>query len=584
MPAPLKAVLLGAFLLPALCTGADWTVAKSAHFEVYSQDSEAEARIALQWFEQLRATVLREAGIDVSGRRAVRVIGFRSENEYSRYRMTPTADAYFVGADEGDTIVMPSLAETCFTMAAHEYAHLIQHAAASHLPPWLSEGLADVFSTVRWDQRGSRIGGELPGRLDVLRRHAWMPLQQLLVLPANSPLRNDRTTAALFYAESWILTEMLALSPAYRPRFASLLAALTSGADSAKAVESTYGKPLDAVRRDLVAWMGRRRGQSILLVSPPADAGVMSVAKVPAGAVQLMMAELLLAAGDLSEAESAYRDLTRETPERAEVWAGLGAIAAARKQYDEARALWKRAMDQGIGDAGICFRYAELLEGDVAHQEERRAALERAVALRPEFDDGRWVLALLEENSGHFQTALAHLQAMREVAPARAYHYWCTVADALTGLGRSEEATAAAGRALETAATAEERVYAAQLAHIARTHLAVRLARDEAGNPRMVTTRVPNDAVGFNPFIEPDDDLRRVQGTLREIECGSPPMRFFVDTPAGRLALTIPDPTRVQMRNAPAEFVCGPQPGNAVIVEYAATKEKEGIVRGVEFK
>jgi hypothetical protein len=173
---------------------------------------------------------------------------------------------------------------------------------------------------------------------------------------------------------------------------------------------------------------------------------------------------------------------------------------------------------------------------------------------------------------------------MREVAPPRAYYYWCTVADALTGLGRGDEAQAAARLASERAATTEERGHAAELAYIARTHMAVRLARDAAGNLQMVTTRVPNDATGFNPFIEPADDLRRVQGTLREIECGAQTMRLSVDSAGGRLALTIPDPRRVQMRNAPEEFVCGPQPGNSVLVEYAATKEKEGIVRGLEFQ
>jgi hypothetical protein len=95
---------------------------------------------------------------------------------------------------------------------------------------------------------------------------------------------------------------------------------------------------------------------------------------------------------------------------------------------------------------------------------------------------------------------------------------------------------------------------------------------------------VPNDDNRFNPFIEPSDDLRRVHGTLREIECGSPAMRITVDTSGGSLKLTIPDPTRVQTGNAPSEFICGPQPGNTVVAEYAATKEKEGIVRRLEFQ
>jgi hypothetical protein len=40
------------------------------------------------------------------------------------------------------------------------------------------------------------------------------------------------------------------------------------------------------------------------------------------------------------------------------------------------------------------------------------------------------------------------------------------------------------------------------------------------------------------------------------------------------------------MRNAPPEFVCGPQEANQVLVEYAVSKNKgtDGLVRGVEFR
>jgi len=102
-----------------------------------------------------------------------------------------------------------------------------------------------------------------------------------------------------------------------------------------------------------------------------------------------------------------------------------------------------------------------------------------------------------------------------------------------------------------------------------------------------VTTRIPHNATNWNPFIEPSDDMRSVQGTLREIECSEKGMRILVDTTSGRLTLAIPDPSHVQMRNAPAEFTCGPQPGSPVTAEFAVTKAPEnsdGVVRGLEFR
>jgi len=579
-PALRNTILLALLLLPP-AAASDWTLVRNGRFEIYSQEGEASARAALEWFEQLRAAVRQETGVDVTGRNPVRVIGFASDAEYSRYRPGPAADAYYVGTGDRDFIVMPSLAESSFPTAAHEYAHVIQHSMERRLPPWLSEGLADLFSTLRIDKRGGRVGGEVPGRLNVLRRGVWIPLDRLLSMP--EPVHGDRGSSEMFYAESWALAEMLSLSPAYRPQFGSLIAALSKGAAGPSALTSTYARPLGAIHRDVVAWTAGKRGKPIPLAAIEPEIGVVTIAAVSARTVQLVMAQLLLTTGDLAGAESAYRDLARESPDFGDVWAGLGAVAAARHQFDEARKLWKRALDRGLADAAICFRYAELLDREGADQDERRAALFRAIQLQPEFDDARWLLALAESNAGKYESALAQLEAMRDIAPARAFYYWCTMADVLTGLGRSDDARNAAHRASEHAATPEERARAAQLAYVAQTRLAVRMSRDADGKARMVTTRVPNDATDFNPFVEPADDLRRVQGALREIDCRDG-MRLIVETSAARITLTIADPKRVQMRNAPPEFVCGPQPGNPVIVEYAATGQTQGILRGVEFR
>ncbi len=73
---------------------------------------------------------------------------------------------------------------------------------------------------------------------------------------------------------------------------------------------------------------------------------------------------------------------------------------------------------------------------------------------------------------------------------------------------------------------------------------------------------------------------------MREITCGEKSTRFVVETAGTLLRLMIEDPSRVRMRNAPTEFVCGPQEKNRVLVEYAVSKSKgsDGIVRGMDFR
>ena len=576
------AALLPLVFSMVLRAATPWNVARSPHFSVYSHRSDGEARAALAWFEQLRATVTAHFGLNLDDSRPVSVFGFNSAGEYEPYRLRATADAYYVAGDGQDYIVMPTVGSERFATAAHEYAHLVLHRAGAHLPPWLSEGLADVFSTIRIAHRGIQVGGEPFGRASALRGRAWLPLESLLSLPADSPLRGTRGGSDIFYAQSWALTEMLLFSPQYAPRFPQFVAALSKApASGAEALAGTYAKPLAAIARDLEVWVSRRKSAPIVLAAAP-PAAVPAIQSIQASdlSVQLMLAAMLLAAEDLDGAESIYRATALDAPEDPSVLAGLATVALAQGKPDESRKLFQQALSFGLTDAGLCYRYAALLDRTGGSVEERRAALQRAVASRAGFDDARYALALLEKNSGNDAAALAELRAMREVAPPRAYHYWFAVADALAALGRNDEAVSAAKKASEFASDAEERALVAQLAYQARTHLAVRFAFDASGHPQLVTTRVPNDATAWNPFIQPTDDIRRVEGTLREVDCAGPVVRMLVETGTGRITILIPDPSHVQMRNAPSEFVCGPQSPADIIVQC----NREGIARGIEFR
>jgi hypothetical protein len=142
---------------------ASWTVARSSHFEVYSQEDEKTARSGLERLEELRAFVAQQTGMAPDGSDAVRVIAFRSPGEYAPYRLQFNADAYYIGSETRHYLVLPSLDARSFGTVAHEYAHFLFQLAGLHLPPWLREGMADVFSSVRFGP-GSHIGGELPDR------------------------------------------------------------------------------------------------------------------------------------------------------------------------------------------------------------------------------------------------------------------------------------------------------------------------------------------------------------------------------------------------------------------------------------
>jgi tetratricopeptide (TPR) repeat protein len=537
-----------------------WRLTRSGHFEIYSQSSDQRARAMLEWFEQLRAFFEQQRGWTADAATPVRVIVFASEQEYQPYRLRSASDAYYVGTRSQNYIVMATDDPAHFGLAAHEYAHLVMHTSGEQLPPWLKEGLAEFFATLHITGHGTELGGPLPGRLRTLKTRAWMPIAEVLSASEESHARQERSAADLFYAESWALTEMLLLSPKY-------------------AQSSTTDLDAEAATRDLHQWIDQPKLPVIQLpevVAPPVD---VEVSDVPTVAAQFLLAEVLLAAGQFDRAAERFHAL----PDSAEKSAALGAIALHQGDSAGARRAWKRAIDEGIADAQLCYTYAILADQAGLPADDIRPALQRAIELQPDFDDAHYQFALLEKNARHYEAALEQFHAMRTVPGTRAYTYWLALADTFNELGRRDQAQSAARRASELATTAAERTHAAEETYIAETDPGVQFARDASGHLQLVTTRMPHQQSDWNPFIEPGDDIRRIQGQLREIDCGQP-TTIRVEAAGKLVTLAIPDLGHVQMRHAPSEFVCGPQsPAALVSVDYAQSKNGTGIVRGIEF-
>jgi len=523
----------------------------------------------LQHFEQLRAFFL-QSPWQAASPRPVRVIVFASPAEYQPYRLRPASDAYYVGSGDRDYIVMSGADFADFAVAAHEYTHLILRAANLRLPPWLKEGLAELYSTLKIDDRGAQLGGPLPARLETLRKRAWMPLGELMAMPDASLRHQERGAADLFYAESWALAGMLALSPSYAAGFQQFIAAGGVGSPST-----------DVLTQDLRIWVESGASASVLLPPVSSDSAAVEVSDVSPIESQLLLGQVLLAAGEFDRAQAIYTAL----PDSAEVSGGLGTIALHKGDTTAARLAWKRAISQGVTDAQLCYRYAILADQAGLSADDIRPALERAVTLEPDFDDARYQLALLHKNAGRYELALEQFQAMRRLPDGRAYAYWLALANTFNELGRREDAQTAAEHATQFATTPTERARAAQQTYIAQTDPGVQFARDPSGHLILATTRMPHQTADWNPFIEPGDEVHRLHGELREVHCDKT-TTIRVEAAGKLVTLAIPDLQHVQMRHAPPEFTCGPQRPTPVTIDFAKASNgnAEGVVRGMDFQ
>ena len=578
--------------LPAACRASrsQWTLVQSSHFEVYSQAGERDGRSALLWFEQLREFCARMRIAQASRRSEshgpVRVIGFRSAKEYAEFRLQPAADAYFIGGETADYIVMPRLGSEHFGVAAHEYAHLFLHSQGLQLPLWLAEGIAEVFSTVRIGENSGAIGGDLPMRTHILRERQWIPLAQLLTTAA-STIRVNRNAAEVFYAESWALTQMLVFSPAYAARFGVLWDVMQSGAHDPETIARVYGKPLTAIGADLHDWVQQSRF-GVPLPGIPSVSQPVQVSQLTSFESHVMIADLLLACADLARAKREYRELANERPHDARVAAALGNVALREGDRNMAREQWERAIQLGIQDPMLCYRYAILAEDAELPVADISQALRRAIGLKADFDDARYKLGLLEGNSGHYEAAIEQFRAMRSVSAERAYGYWAALAAALTETDQRREAKEAAAEAMRYATNALQRDSAARLAYAAATDLTVRFSRDVNGNLQMVTARKPHGMNDWNPFIEPDDRIISVEGQIQMVECRAGRISGFkIATGSGLLEIALPDPSHVLIRGGTPEFVCDASDERKVAIHYAAFEKHaaaDGVLREMEFR
>ncbi|HMF75227.1 MAG TPA: hypothetical protein VK604_06155 [Bryobacteraceae bacterium] len=568
-----------------------WTVAQNSHFEVYSQTPGATANKAFTWFEQLRTFFqqngLLGAGFNDHDRPPLRVIGFRSEKEYEEFRLRPVSDAYYVTDGTRDYIVMAALRSRNFDTAAHEYAHYVLHATGLKLPTWMNEGLAEFFSTLRWNANGYELGGDLPARTQTLRRNRWLPLAGLLDLTRNPSMPYTRKDAAIFYAESWALVDMLITSPHYAGHFHELVSELSAGSNTSQTFRKIYGKSPDELKTDLENWVGQARSTRFVL-NRPAEFAMPHSSELSPRQAAFLLAQLSLVSGHVEQAQARYKELLREAPDDPDLRAALGAIALRHGNRQEALAQWRQAIRGNVTDARLCYRYALLAEEAQMDVQDVKAALERAVALAPDFDDARYKLALLQNHAGEYQSAVEQLRAMQVPTGERRYAYWTALASALTELDKREEAKEAAHEAIKAAQTETDRSHARQMAYTAATDLTVQFATDSQGHSQMVTTRVPHGTADWNPFIEASDHMRRATGTLGEVFCAAGKLTgFLLRTSDGAITVEVPDPLHVLMRNSPSEFFCGPMQEKPIEAEYTVVQtagKTTNVLRGMTFQ
>lgn len=224
--------VLGAGLVLAVCAlgqaragEPEWLKVATPRYTVLSQWDEPRTLAWVRDYDRFIDSVATLLHVDTATLPPLTVVIFARERDFTRYlpdradgEKTPLAKAFFarretwgvagLAGDAGDE-------DAARALMFHEGVHwLTSLDYPIRFPPWLDEGLAQLFSTARVVNGAVQWGAPAPDMLQFLRRKPLLPTDSVLAARRSDPLFDSGTHTGTFYAQSWALVHYLLLGPA----------------------------------------------------------------------------------------------------------------------------------------------------------------------------------------------------------------------------------------------------------------------------------------------------------------------------------------------------------------------------------
>ena len=377
----------------------EYTELATPHFTLLTAQGPDEARAVAQrlWAFRLALEALLGAPLESS----VPVTIFALDGEdWRRYAAPRSGLAGWFSAEPFAADLMfdaSTKPRQALELTLHEYTHHLLRALGAgpqRLPPFLDEGLAELFGAARFTPRELRFEPRVD-HLALLRGESWMPFERALEVGRRDAEYLEHGPARLFYAQAWATAYYVLATDATRgrqplPAYLAALREIDVDADAAsrervqrRAAEQLLGHGADAANDAIRSALLRRGALGDVVLRLPRAAlqpVPMSVRHVEVEEFELRLAELMLRLGNRA---TLARGLLRAVPEgspfapRARVGAALAVLQSGERPYATAL-LDDPALEGGI-DAGTGVRLARgLLQLGLPSSDELAATGARA--------------------------------------------------------------------------------------------------------------------------------------------------------------------------------------------------------------
>lgn len=398
-------VLLGSSLEAA----PKWRRLKTERYEILSQLSEKKTRAWSEEFSQYLSALRTEITPIDRLLSPLTVVLFADEDDFEPYRPArpdgkpQEVAGVFVSQETWAVIGMGRSLddETTRRIIFHEGVHWYMHSLLFKTPHWLSEGLAEVFSTFEIRDGKMCWGTPIDWHILLLRQTPLIPADQLLAAQRNDNTFNDDEKTGIYYAQSWALVHYLMFGKREGDR--SALAKYLddwnrTGMGASATLLRGLGKSYKELNEALDSYIND--GKYFIVNMPAPAKGVSKIEFTEASPyeVQLALARLAYGTDRRALADRHIGAAEKLAPARPAIMDLKVMLAAQDKDETNLGALVQQALDMGSTDAWTLVLAADgkLREHTVPSAAVARQAAnlcELAINRRPNLENAYLTLA-----------------------------------------------------------------------------------------------------------------------------------------------------------------------------------------------